>query len=820
MALEEYRKKRDFTKSGEPQGDAKGKSRSRLRFVVQHHMARRDHYDLRLEWKGVMLSWAVPKGPSFNPMEKRLAIQVEDHPIEYNDFEGTIPKGEYGGGTVMIWDEGFWHPEGNVDEALKKGTLKFSLLGKRLKGSWALIRLEQKKGDDKINWILLKEKDEYALDEDGIERYTESVRTGRTMEEIERGEGAQIASNPFDEAEPQLPKLVKKPPEGGGWLFEVKYDGYRIIAFAERGAVRLITRKGQDFTHRFPEIANSLAAWADSRAMVIDGEVVAADKEGRTDFEALQSYMRNPKGKKLAYMVFDLLALDGEDLRELPLSERKEILKKLLQGAPGNIQFSAHVEGNGKEAFAAACEMGLEGIVGKKAGSPYRGGRSSDWIKVKCDSRQEFVIGGYTVSEKRFEGISSLMLGYFEGNKLVFAGRAGSGLSEKEMKELLKKFEGLARDSCPFDGLPERRKGERVVWLEPKLVAEVRFAGWTREGLLRQPSYKGLRLDKQAREVVLEEAAQDEPPENEGEVKKMEKGAIVMGIKISNPDKVIFEKPLVRKIDVVRYYEAVAKRMMPYVEKRILSIIRCPKGISSPCFFKKHPTTSLTKGVKSIPVKNSEGKDEEYFYIESAEGLVWEAQMGTVEFHVWGSRAENVERPDMMVFDLDPDEGMELERVRQGVRDLKAILDRLQLESFLKTSGGKGYHVVVPFEPAADWETFYALAKQVAQVMESSWPELYTTNIRKEKRKGKIFIDWVRNGRGSTSVAPYSLRAREGAKVSMPISWEELDIVAPDGIGMAEALERFKGEDPWKGFFKVSQKIGALNPVPSKGKRK
>jgi bifunctional non-homologous end joining protein LigD len=820
MPLEEYRKKRDFGSTQEPQGDDEGESKGGLRFAVQHHMARREHYDLRLEWKGVMLSWAVPKGPSFNPKEKRLAIQVEDHPLEYRDFEGTIPKGEYGGGTVMIWDEGFWEPEGDADDALREGALKFSLFGKRLKGNWALIRLEQKKGEDKVSWLLLKEKDEHALDEDGIDRYVESVRTGRTMEEIERGEGAQFAENPFDEAEPQLPKLVKKPPDGDEWLYEVKYDGYRIIAFVERGAARLITRKAQDFTRRFPKIAASLSSMAGPRAMVIDGEVVAADSQGRTDFVALQSYMRDSKGKKLAYMAFDLLALDGEDLRELPLSERKEMLKALLEGAPGNIHFSEHVVGGGKEAFSAACEMCLEGIVGKRAGSAYRGGRSGDWIKVKCDSRQEFVIGGYTVSENRLDGISSLMLGYFEGKKLIFAGRAGSGLSEREMRELLKKFEDLERESCPFDGLPQKKKGEKVVWLQPKFVAEVRFAGWTREGLLRQPSYKGLRLDKEAREVVLEEAVLDEPEDDEGEVNKMEKGEMVLGIKISNPDKVIFRKPLVKKIDIARYYEAVAERMLPYVEKRILSIIRCPKGISSPCFFKKHPTTSRGKGVKPIAVKNSEGKDEEYFYIESAEGLVGEAQMGTVEFHVWGSRAEDVERPDMMVFDLDPDEGMELEKVRQGVRDLKAILDRLSLESFLKTSGGKGYHVVVPFEPSADWESFYALAKQIALVMESGWPDLYTTNSRKEKRKGKIFIDWVRNGRGSTSVAPYSLRARDGAKVSMPIAWEELDLVAPDGIGMGEALERAKGEDPWEGFFKVSQKIGSVKIVPPKGRKR
>lgn len=809
MPLEKYRQKRDFKKTKEPSGGAE-KGSGRLAFVVQHHLARRDHYDFRLEWGGVLLSWAVPKGPSFNPKEKRLAVHVEDHPLEYRNFEGVIPKGEYGGGPVMIWDEGYWEPQGDAGKALEEGALKFALFGKRLKGRWALIKIKSKKAEDE--WLLLKERDEYALDEDGIEGFAESVRTGRTMSEIERGEGAQLARNPMDEAEAQLAKTASKPIDSDEWLYEVKYDGYRIIAFIEGGSAKLITRKGQDFTRRFREIADALSYWAKNRAMVIDGEVVATDERGRTDFQALQGYMKSPKGKKLVYMAFDLLALDGEDLRELPLTERKGMLERLLKDAPQGVRYSSHVIGKGSQSFAAACRLGLEGIVGKRADSKYLGGRSGDWIKVKCDSRQEFAVGGYTVSEKRDSGISSLLLGYYEGGKFVFAGRAGSGLSQKEMGELEKRFKGLERKDCPFEAVPKKRQDERIIWLEPRLVAEIRFAEWTEEGLLRQASYKGIRLDKDAREVVLEKAEEIE----DGEEKAMDEKGAVMGIKITNPDKVIFEKPLVKKLEVVRYYEAVASRMLPYVEGRVLSIIRCPKGIASPCFFKKHPTTK-GKGVATVPVRNSQGEEEEYFYMRSAEGLVWEAQMGTVEFHVWGSRVEELEKPDLMVFDLDPDEGMELGQVRQGVRDLKSVLDRLKLTSFLKTSGGKGYHVVVPFEPGADWESFYGFARRIAEVMESAWPDLYTSNIRKEKRKGKIFIDWARNGRGATSVAPYSIRAREGATVSMPIFWEELDLIPPNGIGMKDALKRLSNPDPWHSFFTVTQK---LSPLPDTQKAK
>lgn len=904
--LEEYNRKRDFVRTPEPEGNpdrpygavGSGYEKDGLRFVVQHHLASRDHFDFRLEWNGALLSWAVPKGPSFNPRDKRLAIQVEDHPLEYRNFEGTIPKGEYGGGTVMLWDEGWWEPQSDVDQGLAAGSLKFVLQGRRLKGRWALVRIKAKEGDGKNNWLLLKEKDEYANETVGIGEFTTSIRTGRTMDEIAAGEDEKTitVSNPFDRTDVQLAKTAGKVPEGDGWLFEMKYDGYRILAYIEGGAVRLVTRNGSDYTGKFRDIAYALTDWAGGRSMVLDGEMVVADEHGRTDFQALQSYLKNNRGKSLTYIVFDLLALDGEDLRGRKLAERKAVLEALMKDAPKNLYYSRHVMGNGKAAFQAACEKSMEGIIGKKADSVYSGTRNGDWIKVKCDTRQEFVIGGYTQSAKRSGGVSSLLLGVYEGDELVYAGRAGTGFSERVMKELEERFSGIKRDTSPFgsgpasgkagtsssgllpitgqgdtslsgsvpaagkDGnpssgkmpvpgktstslsrpVPAARKGERITWLEPVLVAEIKFAEWTDDNQLRQASFKGLRTDKDPKDVRRESADEAEDsamlakgpgvsfdhergikPEDTSlttnkatadqtvqtvQVVKEGRNLFIGGIKISNPDRIIFEDPQIRKVDVVKYYAQMSERMLPYTANRILSVVRCHKGITETCFFKKHPGAD-NKGIITVPVVNSSGEEKEYFCVQNVYGLISEAQMGTLEFHTWGSRADDIERPDVMVFDLDPDEGMELGRVREGVRDLKGILDQLGLVSFLKTSGGKGYHVVVPFVPSVNWDRFSAFARQIAELMEQKWPDRYTSNVRKDKRANRIFIDWIRNGRGATSIAPYSLRARKGALVSMPISWDEMDLVPPDGISMKDALSRISGADPWEGFYQTGQRL-------------
>lgn len=831
--LKEYNLKRNFDRTSEPIGEAES-SVEGLRFVVQHHMARKEHYDLRLEWAGALLSWAVPKGPSYNKQDKRLAVQVEDHPLEYRNFEGTIPKGEYGGGIVMLWDEGFWEPYGNVEEGLNEGMLKFILKGSRLQGKWALIRIKGKAGEAGDNWLLIKEKDEFVKDIDGISEFVTSIRTGRTMEEIERGEAEKFMKNPFQIADVQLAKLVKTIPEGENWLYELKYDGYRIVAYVEGNRVQLLTRNGNDYVNRFHGIAASLITLSGGRPMVLDGEIAVTDTAGKTDFQALQGYMKNPKGKNLTYIVFDLLALDGADLRERPLIERKEVLEKLMQAAPQNLYYSRYVRGKGKESFAVACEAGMEGIVGKKADSIYSGTRNGDWIKLKCDKRQEFVIGGYTLTDKKASGVSSLLLGVYEGEDLIYAGRAGTGISEAEMKSLEDKFKDIRIMSSPFLTPPRLRANESIIWLKPELVAEIKFAEWTQDMHLRQASYKGLRADKDPKDIRREKAAEEDiddiegredressgdkedrngelqpqdPDQEEERSMGLNEGVLrIQGIKISNPDKVLFDDPRITKEEVVRYYSEISERMLPYISHRLLSTIRCPKGISQTCFFKKHPGPG-SKEVVTIPVTTGSGEIEEYFYIDNSAGLISEAQMGTLEFHIWGSSVETLEMPDMMVFDLDPDEGMELSRVRQGVLDVKGILTELSLNSYLKTSGGKGYHVVVPLKPFASWDVFYDFARRVAEVMEHKWPDRYTSNVRKARRSGKIFIDWMRNGRGATSVAPYSLRARKGARVSMPIAWEELDSVAPDGISMEEALLRRSNSDPWKDFFKNDQML-------------
>ncbi|MCL2253916.1 MAG: DNA ligase D, partial [Lachnospiraceae bacterium] len=547
-----------------------------------------------------------------------------------------------------------------------------------------------------------------------------------------------------------------------------------------------------------------LINFAAGRAMVLDGEMVIIDKDGRTDFGALQSYLKNPQGKNLTYIIFDLLALDGKDLRALPLIRRKEMLEKLLKGAPPNIHYSRHVINAGEESMAIAEKMNMEGIIGKKAESLYSGLRNGDWIKLKCDKRQEFVIGGFTVSDKSASGLSSLLLGAYEEDELTYIGRAGTGFTENSAKEILAKFKKLIRKISPFKEPPKARANEGITWLKPTMMAEIKFAEWTKDHKLRQASFKGLRDDKDAKEVKLEiaeniEAEEEKIKKNTGVTKSKKAGndtdVTVQSIKITNPAKVLYDEPVITKIDVIRYYEQVAEVMLPYISERIISAVRCPKGVSGTCFFKKHPEANR-QGIKTFG---------DYFYIDDIVGLISEAQMGTLEFHTWGSQVSEIENPDIIVFDLDPDEGMELKTIRRGVRDIRSVLNDLSLNSYLKTSGGKGYHIVVPLKPTASWEVVRDFCKSVVDVMEKKWPDRYTSNSRKVNRKGKIFIDWLRNTRGATSIAPYSLRARQGAKVSMPISWDELSKIAPDGIDMYTALRRIKTKDPWHDFFRNEQ---------------
>jgi bifunctional non-homologous end joining protein LigD len=820
--LDKYQEKRDTKKTLEPEGKI-GESSEQLRFVVQHHDASRDHYDFRLEWEGVLLSWAVPKGPSYNPQDKRLAVEVEEHPLDYRNFEGTIPKGEYGGGTVMVWDEGEWVPRVDVEKGLKEGSLKFVLKGSRLKGKWALVRLKADNGNKK-NWLLIKERDSYAQDDSGISEYATSVLTRRTMEEIEEEETSKQGNEnriPFEKTGVQLARLADSVPDEKGWVYEVKYDGYRILAYIEDNKVRLMTRNAQDYTSKFKSIADALTDWSSGRAMVLDGEVVVLDSEGRADFQALQGYLKSPKDQELTYVVFDLLAFSGKDLRMKPLKDRKKKLASLFEKEDPRLYYSNYTEGEGKDLFAAACEAELEGIICKKEESVYSGTRNGDWLKIKCENRQEFVIGGYTLSDKRDSGVSALLLGVYEGEDLIYTGRAGTGFTQKTRRDLESKFKKIQRKTPPFKDTPEERSGEAITWLSPRLVAEIRFAEWTDHNQLRQASYKGLRTDKDPKEVKRESPAEKNlrnsslkagstkknNPSGGKDPKKQNRNSIrVNGIRISSPDKEMFKGTGITKEDLAHYYLAAAERMMAHAGNRILSLVRCPEGIQGECFYQKHLTVKA-KGLRVIPIKEKKGDKEDYFYLESADGLISAVQMGTLEFHTWGSRVDQLEKPDLVVFDLDPEEGMDLEKVREGVRDMKKVLDELSLDSFLKTSGGKGYHVIIPLKPSADWDSVKKFAKTTASAMEERWPGKYTSNMRKEKRKGKIFIDWVRNAKSATSVAPYSVRARKGAPVSMPISWEELDTVEPNGVDLQAALQRLKEDDPWKDFFQSEQKL-------------
>lgn len=807
--LKQYNKKRNFEKTNEPKGNIKNSTDDKLHYVIQHHMARREHYDLRLEWNGSLLSWAIPKGPSYNPADKRLAVEVEPHPFDYKDFEGTIPKGEYGGGTVMLWDEGYWQPIGDTNDGLEKGSLKFILHGERLKGKWALVRLKQNEKENQNNWLLLKDKDDFSQTNNGINEFTTSVRTNRTMSEIEQGMNKKVTKNPTNSVDLQLAKLVDKAPNGDNWIFEPKFDGYRIVAFFEDKKARLITRNGKDYSAHFKDIATSLEVFFQNKALILDGEIVIIDENGKSNFQALQNFMKKPTNQELTYVIFDILALNGEDLRNKQLIDRKNILEKLMQNAPNNLYYSKHIIGNGKTSFESACEFNLEGIIGKKIDSIYSGTRNGDWIKLKCDYRQEFVVGGYTVSDKQNNGLSSLLLGYYDNNKLIYAGRAGTGYTEKDRKDLAKKLQSTIQENSPFENFKDKRSNEDIFWVQPKEVAEIKFAEWTTDNLLRQASFKGLRIDKTAKSVQREQSDNIIKMKNTAEAKikpKLKDGDIeIGGIRVSNPNKVVFEYPTITKQEVVEYYAKVAEHMLMFVGGRILSTVRCPKGIGEDCFFKKHPGQTA-KEIVVTPISTNSGT-EDYFYIDQPKGFIQEAQMGTLEFHTWGSKVDNIDKPDMMVFDLDPDEGMPLAKIRQGAKDLKSVLEELSLESFLKVSGGKGYHIVVPFIPAVDWETFSSFAKRVAELMESKWADRYTSNIRKNKRDGKIFIDWVRNGRGATSIAPYSLRARQGANVALPIAWSDLDTIPPNGITMQNSINSLSKYHPWKNFHNIKQSL-------------
>ncbi|TMM47192.1 DNA ligase D [Qipengyuania marisflavi] len=794
--LATYNAKRDFKKTLEPAGKAQGSASGNL-FIVQKHDATRLHWDLRLEVDGVLKSWAVTKGPSPNPDTKRLAVRTEDHPMSYAEFEGTIPKGEYGGGTVMLWDRGSWAPiEGKSAKDLEKGHLHFCLQGERMQGEWLLIRLKKKPGDKRENWLLRKLQDDHAEEGDAlVERELTSVLTGRSMAEIAADkQGEYPLAGKKDDAflaqtenasqrntykahprrkckaaplpkfvKPQLATLVDAVPTGNGWMHEIKFDGYRALIAAKGDKVRVHTRSGKDWTDKFGPLVEAIAA-LELPASLIDGEIVATDAKGNPDFSTLQKVLMRghgsqTRGDALSFHAFDLLSLDGDDIGKLPTIERKERLEALLATAEPPIHVADHVIGSGEKLYAAMCRAGQEGIIAKKIDAPYRHARSKAWVKVKCTRRQEFVIAGWKASKARGRPFASLLLAQYEGGDLVYKGNVGTGFTADALDDLAAKMKRLERKSAPLE--IDKPSARDITWVTPKLVAEIAFAEFTAEGNVRHGSYLGLRSDKDAGSVKPEKLAPIPRAKDQ--------------VKISSRDRVIFPDSGQTKGDLANYYAAFAPFMLPFAGRRPVSLVRCPQGRAKKCFFQKHDSGAFGEGVHHVPIREKDGGTEEYLYIEDVRGILECVQMGTIEFHGWGSRSDNVEAPDRMVFDLDPDEGLDFSDVKEAARDIRARLSDIGLVSFAMLSGGKGVHVIVPLQTGHSWDEHQDFSRRFAEALSLAEPERFTATMSKAKRKGKIFIDWLRNQRGSTAVLPYSARARSGAPVAIPLSWNELE---------------------------------------------
>jgi bifunctional non-homologous end joining protein LigD len=813
--LSAYNAKRDFTKTAEPAGTYEKLSWGQGNgFMVQKHDATRLHWDLRLELDGTLKSWAVTRGPSLDPADKRLAVRTEDHPLSYAIFEGTIPKGEYGGGTVMLWDRGIWIPDPrkNPRKTLEQGHLHFTLLGERMKGEWIMIRLKPRGKERNENWILRKIDDEHAGSSGGlVDTYLTSIKTGRTMQEIaagkqaeelktwvaglkavqadtpprssrakSRGAGTGGGAAPLDYArdergghrarirkssalpafrEPQKATLVDTVPAGSGWLHEIKYDGYRCLLGVGGGQARVYTRSGLDWTDKFPEIAAE-AAQLECDTALLDGEIVKLDEGGHGNFSALQQAITEG-GRGLTLFLFDAIEIDGEDLTALPNIERKGRLKTLIgDGRPPVLLYADHIVGKGEQLFDALCQAGGEGIISKKADAPYRHARTKTWLKIKCVRRQEFVIIGWTPSEAKARGFRSLLLALNEGGELRYAGKVGTGFSMALIQELLARLKTLEVKQAPT-AVP-RAEARGAHWVRPELVAEVAFAEFTSENVVRHASFIGLREDKPAKAVVVEKPAT--LPEPSGDK-----------VKISNPERVIDPDSGTTKGDLAAYCRAVAPLMLAWTANRPLSLVRCPQGRAKKCFFQKHDAGTFGPSVKHIPIEEKKGEIEDYLYIEDQEGLLSLVQMGTIEFHGWGSSVPDIEKPDRIVFDIDPDEGLGFEHVRKAARDLKQHLADIGLQTFPLLTGGKGIHVVAPLTPKAEWPEVKDFAMRFCVALATAEPDRFTANLAKAKRKGRMFLDYLRNQRGATAILPYSARARANAPVAAPIAWDELD---------------------------------------------
>lgn len=777
-SLATYRAKRDFSKTAEPSD--KARAAEGHRFVVQKHAATRLHYDFRLELDGVLLSWAVTRGPSLNSDDKRLAVRTEDHPLAYASFEGTIPQGEYGGGTVMLWDQGTWEPHPSKDprKTLEEGHLHFTLHGQRMKGEWLMIRLKPRGKEKGENWLLRKIDDAFAGGSDDlVGGFLTSVTTERTMEQIADGKkkvakakpevrkSKAKGSKPPAFRDLQLATLVDHVPSGSRWLHEIKYDGYRTLIAVGGDAARAYTRSGLDWSERYPAILAAAAELGVSSAL-IDGEAVVVQPDGRTSFQALQAGLKDDP-ESIVFYAFDLLELDGEDLTDLPLEQRKYRLAALLEGQDRHLIYSDHVVGRGEELFERMCKSGLEGVVSKRADARYVGSRTGTWVKTKCTRRQEFVLVGWTPSDKGRE-FRSLLLGTHENGKLRYAGKVGTGFPAALREELMAKMAPLEQDEPTVSAPRSEVRGAH--WIEPKLVAEIAFTEFTEAkgvagGVLRHPSFLGLRGDKKAENVMLEE------PKPVEQVVGEPAGS---GVKISNRQRVIFPEGKLTKGDLADYYEAVAPIMLPWMADRPVSLVRCPQGRAKKCFFQKHDAGTFGEAVKHVPIAEKDGHKEDYLYVDSAAGILTCVQMGTIEFHGWGSRVCDVEKADRLVFDLDPDEGLDFADVVSAAFHFRELLAEIGLTTFPMVTGGKGVHVIAPLTPVAEWPQVKDFAHRFAQAVAQAEPERFTAALAKAKRKGLIFVDYLRNQRGATAVMPYSARSRAGGPIAVPLSWEEL----------------------------------------------
>ena len=992
MSLARYHAKRDFTKTPEPAGRAARKA-GRLRFVIQKHAASRLHYDFRLELDGTLKSWAVPKGPSLDPADKRLAVHVEDHPVEYGSFEGVIPEKQYGAGQVIVWDQGTWAPlAGDARKAYREGHLKFELEGEKMHGAWALVRMHGRNGDDHDNWLLIKEKDDQAEPGQGeklVKERPESVISGRSVEEL-KGQGREDVwdSNQSDPAkafkpaagkakagkakagkgvgaksakatnatratkatkatkaaapreptkakrikafvdgeavsasianlgskaaqpasmEPQLATLAEQAPQDEGWAYEVKFDGYRLVARIKQGKVSLITRNGHDWSAKFPRIVAALEALGMQSAW-LDGEVCVMNDKGVSSFGLLQQWLSNEgegARRDACYMLFDMPYCAGRDLREVPLSGRKAALADVLADVEegGVLRLSQHLDdASGEDAQLQACKLGLEGLIGKRVDGHYINGRSRDWIKLKCRQRQEFVIGGFTPPQGSRSHFGSLLLGVHDkGGKLRYAGRVGTGFDGATLQSVFKRLETVEAEASPFSApLPAAQRARGTRWVKPRLVAEVTFAEWTSDGLVRQGAFEGLREDKPARVITQElpvaakelkgtgakkskvstgsaasknsmsevkdaaapkkaavkssakespkrttkmsqtavatkRAAVKKAPAKTGAAKEMAgaetvpktvakagvakaspvkagsvkpKGHEVAGVVISHPDRVVYPADGVTKLEVAQFYERVAERLLPFIKDRPLSLMRCPGGIDGQCFFQKHAKEMHLPGVEAPLIEDTHGENP-YIVVRDVQGLVGLAQWGNLELHAWNATMRNIEKPDMIVIDFDPADDVPWSEVADAARAARTLFDHLGLTSFVKTTGGKGLHVVVPFTPKDGWDVIKEFSHQIALRLVEAFPDRFLATATIAKRKGKIFVDYLRNGRGATAVTPYTLRARPGATVAVPLSWDDLDRDwRAQPVRLRDVMAaRGKQADPWKDYFKPKQSI-------------